>query len=144
MCLLYFVFLGDDCSTSDPSLYNVALLLVFLLLLILGMIVFLACCVCLDCLISGRVRFLLLLNPTPPLPPPPEGFGKSGPLDPTTDPGLVPGVPPRDLAQDSAGGYGSSYGSDGVTLVGAEVSNQRLCVDTAPATEFSRPRTPRR
>ena len=144
VCLLYFVFLGDDCSTSDPSLYNVALLLVFLLLLILGMIAFLACCVCLDCLISGRVRLLLLLNPTPPLPAPPEGFGKSGPLDPTTDPSLVPGVPNRDIAQDSSGAYGSNYGTDGVTLVGAEVSASRLCVESAPRTEFSKPRTPRR
>jgi len=136
--LLYFVFLGDDCSTSDPSLYNVALLIVFLILLILALIVFLGCCVCLDCLISGRVRLLLLLNPTPPLQAPSEQFAKRS-ANAATDSGLTPGVPGREVGAAEDGGYGYMYGtSNGPTLVGAEVSSTRMCVESAPKTEFTR------
>ena len=101
--------------------------------MLVGLFLFLGCCVCLDFLISGRVRFLVLLNDAngqPSMPPPPEQYqaardAHSGMLDER----LVPGVPQRDL---SVGGYGSS----GVTaLVGAvperEWQHTRLCVENA-------------
>lgn len=106
MCLLgwgialgYFTLLSDECARHDPSLYNIALLLVTLLGLIAVLALLLGCCIVLDCFISGRVRLLLLLsNPQAPPPPPAEQYTSTG------NERLIPGVPKREAG---SGGYGT-------------------------------------
>ena len=141
LALMYFTFLGDECSQSDPSLYNVALMLVLLLLVVLFIILFLGCCVFLDCCISGRVRLLLLIGSpnqqsAADRAPPPEQYASANSKDGELDERLIPGVPPRD-------GYGSrgSQGAGGGFLVGvdAEGAASRLCVDGGRSASWSSP-----
>ena len=118
----YFTFLGDDCSQSDPSLYNISLLLVLVFCCFLGLVVFLGVCVCLDCLMSGRARFILLISdPKQPAAPDPSEYTQAGSSAGNLDERLVPGVPQRD-------GYGTQGGS-GAFLVGAddEEAGARIC-----------------
>lgn len=115
IALIYFTFNDDGCASQGGgaggggggglyggglnSLYNIACLLVLLLVVTFGLISFLGCCVLLDCFLSGRVRFILLLQAgQPPMPPPPEQYG-SADLIAQGDERLVPGVPPRDLGE---------------------------------------------
>jgi hypothetical protein len=62
VALSYYVFLGDECSEADPSLYYVALLMVLVIVCVVGLLVFFGCCVGLDCLMSGRLKLMLLIN----------------------------------------------------------------------------------
>ena len=128
--LIYYTFTDDGCAAQAgdrplQSLYNVAYLLVLLLIVIFGLISVLGCCVCLDCFISGRVRLILLLaNPEPPLPPPPEQYSSGGTGE--GDERLVPGVPPRDAY--GGGQYGTNGGSGGAFLIGGvDEPGTRLC-----------------
>lgn len=138
--LTYYAFANDGCSTqgTDPSLtslYNVAYLLVLLFVVIVGLIAVLGCCVILDCFISGRVRLVMLLGqPEPSLPPPPEQYANAH----TGDERLVPGVPPRDMSQYGSGGAtaGSAF------LIGASESPaSRLCTasDQQPGAVWASP-----
>lgn len=142
LTLVYYTIFADNvngCSTAEgdrplQSLYNVAYLLCLLLFIILFLFLFLGCCVLLDLFINGRVRLVLLLgNPDPPLPPPPEQYaaGSQG-----HDERLVPGVPKRD-------GYGGQYGTageagggyEGGFLVGSVAEpRSRLCNDSNTTT----------
>jgi len=122
--LTYYTFTDDGCANQGGdrrllSLYNVAMLLVLLLLVVFFLVVTLGCCVLLDCFLSGRVRMVLLLrDPEPPLPPPPEQYSNGD-----NDERLVPGVPPRD---GTVGQYGTT--SSSAFLVGAcEDGGSRLC-----------------
>jgi hypothetical protein len=63
--LMYYTFLADDCSSNNPSLYNIALLLVLLLLVLIALALILGCCVGLDCLLSGRLKLVLQLRDQP-------------------------------------------------------------------------------
>ena len=137
--LSYYTFTDDGCAAQGgdrplQSLYNVAYLLVLLLCVIFGLIAVLGCCVVLDCFVSGRVRFVMLLSsPEQPLPPPPEQFATGGRQD--GDERLVPGVPPRD-------GTAKQYGTaGGAMLIGAvEESRSRLCTaNNVPTADWSSP-----
>jgi hypothetical protein len=87
-------------------------LLCLLLAVLVGLSMFLGCCVLLDCCISGRMKFILLLRD------PPEHFTNEPPHDaeqlhaPVYDSTLIPGNPSREdgrLASKSS--YGTQYGT---------------------------------
>jgi len=130
--LIYYTFTDDGCATQGgdrplASLYNVAYLLVLLLLVIFGLIAVLGCCVVLDAFISGRVRMVMLLRePEQPMPPPPQQYASSD----AADERLVPGVPPRD------GTYGTTGGSSGGGFMFGAVAEpgSRLCTGNETAT----------
>lgn len=120
--LVYFTFLGDECSQSDPSLYNVALLLVLLLIICTFLVIFLGSCVCLDCCISGRVRLMLLIsNAQLPMPSRTEQDVRGGDDASTfaaSDERRVPGVPRRER-------HDSKVDADGGLCVGL-VTDERM------------------
>ena len=134
--LTYFAFTDDGCaSESLEALYNVAYLLVLLFIVIFGLVAILGCCVMLDCFVSGRVRLVMLLaQPEPSLPPPPEQYARA---DAEGDERLVPGVPPRDLSQ-----YGSRGNTAGSAFLigGVSEPQSRLCTASEqPTASWSAP-----
>jgi len=124
IALCYYTFVGDDCVKQDRQLYNIALLLVLLLCVLVAIVLVLGCCVCLDCIISGRLRLILLLtNPSPPQPPPAGQYAAANAA--AGDERLVPGVPLR----DPTGPSGGSYGTGGYFVGVADDAGTRLCND---------------
>ncbi|KAL1495628.1 hypothetical protein AB1Y20_016495 [Prymnesium parvum] len=71
--LFYFVYSQEECSSSAPSLYRLALLLLLVFFVFLGLACFLFVCVCFDCCLSGRMRLVLLLSDDPARVAPPPG-----------------------------------------------------------------------
>jgi len=63
--LLYFVCSQQSCANSSPGIYRLAWLLLLVFFVFAGLAVILFFCVCIDCCISGRLRFVLLLTNGP-------------------------------------------------------------------------------
>ena len=63
--LMYYTFLADGCSSYNPSLYNIAFLLVLILVVLLALALILGCCVGLDWLLSGCLKFVVTLRDQP-------------------------------------------------------------------------------
>lgn len=59
--LCYFVYSQEECASSAPSLYRLALLLLLVFFVLVGLAFLLFTCVCIDCCVSGRMRLVLLL-----------------------------------------------------------------------------------
>jgi len=97
--LAYFTFDDAQCNANIPRLYNIALLLVLLLAVLVCLGLFLGCCVLLDCCISGRMKFVLLLRDQPEFKyeAPDEEQFKAG-----HDATLIPGNPSRREGRISA------------------------------------------
>lgn len=63
--LCYFVYVQEECASSAPSIYRLALLLLLVFFVLVGLAILLFTCVCLDCCFSGRMRLVLLLSDDP-------------------------------------------------------------------------------
>lgn len=127
LALVYFTLHDNGCATQGSdrplqSLYNVAYLLVLLMLVVFGLVLVLGCCVCCDCFLSGRVKMVLLLSDAKYEPPAAEQYHTGGIGDGAET--LVPGVPARQQR--------SQYGTaDESFFVGAvEESQSRLFVSS--------------
>jgi len=139
IALAYFTLLGDECSTKVTSLYNIALLLVLLLLTVIGVGLLLGCCVLLDCCISGRVRFVVLLSNRAQTEKalPPEQYASTA--LPEADERLQPGVPER----APPGSYGTTgRAPSGAFLVGGIEEGPGRSLEAAGATWQPPPRAP--
>jgi len=124
--LAYFTANSDACNESTPRLYNISLLLCLLMAVLLLLFLFLGCCVLLDCCISGRMKFVLLMRDQP-------EFKYEGPDEeqfvPTHDATLIPGNPSRSEGRIAAH---SNYGTPD-----DDMAESRLAPDKPPRTSFA-------
>jgi len=130
--LAWFTITDEECSTSESSLYKIAMLLLLLMGALLALVAFLGCCVTLDCFLSGRAKLILQIKDKAPFARPSADMYDTPP---EADATLQAGVPPREP---------TSYGSaDDAYFVGAvDDGPSKLCYDDAPiGTKWTSPST---